>query len=59
MFIPIIVLSEDGDNDSSMGGVDDEFNNWSFDKGRGGGEEDLEWSNWSEIFYKRKGNAEN
>jgi hypothetical protein len=33
LFIPIIVLSEEGDNDSSMGGVDEESNNRSFDIG--------------------------
>jgi hypothetical protein len=49
MFIPIIVLSKDCDNDSSMGGVDEEFNNWSLDL-----ERVVELFISSHIFYKKK-----
>ncbi len=51
MFIPIIVLSKFGDNNSSMGGdIDDESNNWLFDI-----EGDVvELSIWSDWFYTRK-----
>ncbi len=52
MFIPIIVLSKDGDNDSSMGGggIDEESNNWSFNIG----EDVVELSIWSDRFYQKK-----
>ncbi len=65
MFIPIIVLSDDdGDNDSSMGGVgddvDDASSNWAFNIG----DDLVELSIWSDRFYdkeeeKKTNNEEN
>ncbi len=55
MFIPIIVLSDDdGDNDSSMGGVgddvDDVSSNWAFNIG----DDLVELSISSDRFYDKE-----